>query len=1205
MTKTETSAEAPQAARLPVRRRRWLRWLLIPLALVAGIGWFAPTIVGQTELRQRIPGILFPFFKGEIQLGETSLGWLSPVVVRNAVARDPDGQVLAEIPEIVVDQPLWKLAADSLHLGTIRLTGMTVYDRIRADGSNVEDAGWDFWNSPVTGPLPQFVLELRDTKVHFDNTVTQDKSQVDGLQVSLTFDGKMATQAQVGIRPAGATADQVALAFATQPADSEHLPMAVSIDAMNWSLAPLRPILQRVAPEFVADGIITSQIKVGADLDGKTPTVLVDGRLTFGQIHVAGVPGMAGDAVRLESFELGGSIHWRDQRLAVTQGRLGCDVGEITVSGSFPLHGANSGSLTEFLRTVASEEDYTVGGRLDLARLAALLPQTLQIRDDTQITAGTLLVQLTSREEQSRREWTGRAAIAGLEAQQAGRPLTWDSPVEAKFAAHLAGTEVVFDRLACQSDFFMADGKGSLSDATIDAQCNLDRLAQELARFVDLGERKLTGRAQLNGRIRRMEGDQIAVTGLLTLQQMQVGLNPAQIWSEPELTVDLKADGQTVAGVPLAEITTARVTVKAGDDLAVAELTAPWNRTLTDAEIAGRAGLRGDLTRWQKRVRPWLDLGAWELAGSIQSMCELRVAKDTIHVSQADVLLEQLYAQSPGWLISDPQIRLKTAGDWSHTDQRWQAKSTSLVGTTFRSELLDCDVALSGSESPRMTGKLTYQADLGALSRWQVVAAGEPVYAAQGLLAGTADVKTEAGVITANWQTDVDKLIVMSAASVGTGISRTPQRATWEQLWTEPKLQLSGSAKYLTAEDRLELAQAGGKVDGLALSASGTIEHLQSAAHAKLSGQLDYDWSRLSPRLGPSVTKQFKIDGAGQQAFSFEGTLVSAATPGSGKIPAATVSLSTSPTASLPAIGPDWQGRAAVGWNSAQVYALPVGAGTISVDLVSGICRFGMQDIPVAEGHVRAQPVVRFDRTPSLLTLGEGRVIDQVRASPELCATWMKYVGPMLADAAVVDGRFSLDLTGATVPLDALRAGDVAGALQIHGVDVRPGPLALRYTEVVQQVKGLIQGKPLGAASADKVWIKLAEQTVPFRVIEGRVHHQQLVMRVGEYTIRTQGSVGFDETIDLVAEIPIEDDWIAGKKYLAGLKGQSVRIPVRGYVNRPQLDSQAIVELGRMIASSTAGSLLNDKLGGAEERLQKALEDKLGKGLDRLLPRPR
>lgn len=264
-----------------------------------------------------------------------------------------------------------------------------------------------------------------------------------------------------------------------------------------------------------------------------------------------------------------------------------------------------------------------------------------------------------------------------------------------------------------------------------------------------------------------------------------------------------------------------------------------------------------------------------------------------------------------------------------------------------------------------------------------------------------------------------------------------------------------------------------------------------------------------------------------------------------------------------------------------------------------------MQDIPVAEGHVRAQPVVRFDRTPSLLTIGEGRVVDQVRASPELCATWMKYVGPMLADAAVVDGRFSLDLTGATVPLNALRAGDVAGTLQIHGVDVRPGPLALRYTDVVQQVKSLIQGKPLSTASADKVWIKLAEQSVRFRVIEGRVHHQQLAMQVGEYTIRTQGSVGFDETIDLVAEIPIEDDWIAGKKYLAGLKGQSIRIPVRGYVNRPQLDSQAIAELGRMIAASTAGSLLNDKLGGAEDKLQKALEDKLGKGLERLLPRPR
>ncbi len=80
-------------------------------------------------------------------------------------------------------------------------------------------------------------------------------------------------------------------------------------------------------------------------------------------------------------------------------------------------------------------------------------------------------------------------------------------------------------------------------------------------------------------------------------------------------------------------------------------------------------------------------------------------------------------------------------------------------------------------------------------------------------------------------------------------------------------------------------------------------------------------------------------------------------------------------------------------------------------------------------------------------------------------------------------------------------------------------------------------------------------------------------------TIKTRGSVGFDQSLNLVAEIPIADDWIAGKSYLAGLKGQSLSIPIGGTVSKPQLDKQAIQQLSTQLVKQAAGNAINQAIG--------------------------
>ena len=91
--------------------------------------------------------------------------------------------------------------------------------------------------------------------------------------------------------------------------------------------------------------------------------------------------------------------------------------------------------------------------------------------------------------------------------------------------------------------------------------------------------------------------------------------------------------------------------------------------------------------------------------------------------------------------------------------------------------------------------------------------------------------------------------------------------------------------------------------------------------------------------------------------------------------------------------------------------------------------------------------------------------------------------------------------------------------------------------------------------------LSIRDQQVNFRVVDGRVYHQNMEFQVGDVTLRSQGSVGLDETISLTLQVPIQDAWIAKEPLLAGLKGQSLQVPVTGTLTRPQMDQRAISSL--------------------------------------------
>jgi hypothetical protein len=195
--------------------------------------------------------------------------------------------------------------------------------------------------------------------------------------------------------------------------------------------------------------------------------------------------------------------------------------------------------------------------------------------------------------------------------------------------------------------------------------------------------------------------------------------------------------------------------------------------------------------------------------------------------------------------------------------------------------------------------------------------------------------------------------------------------------------------------------------------------------------------------------------------------------------------------------------------------------------------------------------------------------------------TWLGYVSPLMADATSIDGRFSLSSNGVRVPLSPGGNLPIQGTLQIHTAQVGPGPAAQKILPVVEQVRALLKGtlpNPFGGGGRrDQAWLMLGEQAVQVRVENRRVYHDRIEYSVGDAVLTSSGSVGFDDSLDLTVEIPLQEKWLGSQ--LMSLKGESLKIPVTGTLDAPVVDPRPLTEFNKQLAGKAAEGLLQRLLG--------------------------
>ena len=898
--------------------------------------------------------------------------------------------------------------------------------------------------------------------------------------------------------------------------------------------------------------------------------------ISIEQLQLVAPHWLGPDRVALQGINLQARMSRQDATWQVTDLAVASDVMTFRARGKGVTRTAPLEDLSAVLEDVWQRGEYQVVGYVDVARLAQMLPNTLRIRESVQLTSGRISGSLSARQGNEESQWHSQITVSDLAGTHDGLPIRFDEPIELDFTARQSGGQIIVDQLDCHASFFHLTASGTQQQGKLAAEGDLTQFFKEISKFIDVGDLGLAGRLQADVQWRQLTAGQIALQATAEATNFELTHSDQPPWREERMRIEIDVTGtQDDAGIR--GLQQASFRVESAGDVLVAELLQPVDSLSADTRLPLRVRLQGELRSWRSRLRPWLPAMDVSLDGIVDTTLQGTGSTHLVEIDMADIRVTQFNLVGAGFNIHEPEVHLKTQAVLNLDEMEFVTTSATFASSSFSFQAQDVRLKLS-STLTEISGVAGFRADLARLTNCFSAPNQNVQRRFTGEVVGSIRMTHQDGLTMADVEADIrefayETLVAPSPADqVG---APAPVGAIWEPMWNEPLVKVAGLVGYVHADpsvrlDKLEIAG-----NSLSLGARGSLSDPFGRCYLDIEGRISYDLERVMQKLRPQLGEYIQLKGRDAKPFKIRGPLVSVA-----ETLVSTRSGSTNSVPQAPSVLTELIAQGSLAWTSAEIQGIAIGPGQIETEMADGIATARPFEVPLAEGMLHLTPRLVMNRSPMVLQLAHGSGAENVRITSEMCQSWLKYIAPLVADATTAEGTFSITLEGgASVPLDTLRSADVKGKLIVHKAKIGPGPLARELLLVANQIRALIKGQPLNAiGSASGVWLELPEQEIDFQLIDNRVQHRGLEMRVKDIVIRTHGSVGMDQSLSMVAEIPIRDEWLGSSRFLASLKGRSLRIPIQGTLSKPRLERSALEQLTQQTLTNAASQLLENEL---------------------------
>ena len=1142
---------------------------------------FAPVLVAKSPLRHRILPMLLPEYPAKITTGRCSMLWWSKVELGDVQLDDLEGEPMLLIDQITSEKSLASLLADRVRVGGFLVHRPHLTVRIREAGSNLEEALAPIFAAEDSDGL-DCAFHVREGRVEIVDAAgrtTQMESFEADIRLPLdsaeaiTVRGKFEVQNAGAIGKAGTIDFDVSHRSLTDENNAPSQSGTLRLKTGDLKMEALAGLFGRFGSNLEITGVVVSDLAAEWTLE-ESLTFKVQGGLNATGFRLDAPEYLGRDTFQLEYLTHkgqieyhAGDVHLRDWEL--TSDVLGCQAdGQLNLSQI--LNAWNNPS------TEIPLEEFHLAGEVDIARIAKMLPQTLRLREGLEIQTGKMQVALDAELKNTEQHLAGKITTSKIAATADGRAITWEAPLELNLKARNTTAGPVLDELNCKSDFLTLWAQGTPDNATVKAACQLDSLMAEVNRFADLDDYRLAGRLDAGLTLRRLSPELFRGAGSAIIKNFEFRrlADPnASPWTETQLI--LAAGGDLVSkpeGPRELHNLSLRITA-GGDELELSQTDpVPWMGGRP--EIAMLAEIRGELGTWQNRLKPIFSPADLRLAGHVMATAKLKLSQNRIALERAVADFQSLRLQGAGVNLSESRVHLETHAEWDADVQKLRLPTTTWASPSLSLRADDLEYFTTPEGKPRTSGRVVFRGGVAELSRWfSLEKAFGPDLALTGTASGQIDLTMLDQAADANWNLIIENGTLsrhrMIEPPPGPGfppITRSPERET---VWSEQRIAFRGGGVYRFAQDHLELRPTLLEAPWLYVTANGTLQDLSTTGTANLTGTVTCNLALLAERYRTKLGETFQITGHETRAFLLRGPIW-----GAGE---------------NERIANELTAAVSVPWQKIDAFGFLVGAGELRADLNLGTLQLGPVDVPFSTGRMRLKSQLPLNAPVLALQIEKGPVLENVRLTPEISRKWIKYAVPLLADTTESEGQFSLSLTtDGIIPLENPSAMNASGVLAIESAQMRPGKLANAFLDVVKQVKTVVRGQAAGGViPADQTLVRLEKQSVNLQCAGGRIYHQNLKMVLADVPVTTSGSVGWDETLSLTAELPIPDDWLIDNRLLQGLKGQTLRIPVTGTLSQPVLDTRAIFTALQKAAQNATGRLIDVELQNQLDRLFK------------------
>lgn len=1235
------------------RARRKRFYVLGGLAFLGLLALVAPSLVSQSSIgRGFIARTLASYgLIGEVHA--MRIGWATPLRIDGLQVHGDAGSTLSvqrlDIDMTAIDL----ITSSFNDWGQVTVRGVDVRCSVREGRSSLDDdlalllePSESETSTTATVKFEDITVAITDESTGATWRITQT-----GADVELTTDRMLGTFAGVLTEPSGSGGSlqgSVQYQWAPSPVAPSpvaHLPTKSAVQTDQWRLELESESLPLSVVSLLRRRFPSSAQSIPAQIHGDaTGSVILVGtsdsaiEASVRRLNVRNFTA-ADQGSRVWSNRLAtldGDLILVGDRVIGRQLKATADFAAAQIDGafsrSFSLVGVNDNPL-QWLEAIDGKATIEA----DLAALDQSLPGMLPLRDEAELLSGRVIANVDSTVDGTVRRSKLSITSDAIRARSQGRAVVID-PVEFRATVSSNGGPLRAEQFEWKSAFGSAIGQGDLRSGNADVEVDFGRLTAMLRPIMRVSESSLDG--SVRGKIgwNASDNNTWKLSGEGSATNLVISMSNGQTLRRPSMQGKVEAVGRW-GGDSLEELTRADVTLATtGLDLH-AELVQAVRNPSASIPMPIRIVGNGRVDTLLEVFGPWLPPEIHDGAGSFRGNARADVSTIAARLTDAAIDLTDTKIAYVDRYFSQSKVKVNFGGEYAWPSNDIRARTLTIAGDAFS---VAAQGSMMGSGTPTAPGSATarqvdmeikWRAKLERIqgsvrpriatrpkssvrqvgyrndSRLEPIDIGDNQWLVTGDCEGSIDLQTRDGLLNIDTHATGTNLAIIQpqAASAGfqtvgplpnasgtnqygtnqygpgqsgTGQSSAsavrygggPYRAghvSPQTVWAEPEVKIDGWIRYNEQTGQITADEMQVAGDWFATTLAGSVLWNDQAGDIQLKGPARLKMEQVADRLSQLAGINIAAEGIHETPLQIQ---VRRKQDGS-------IALNVA---------------ANVGWERSEIGGVMMGEASIPVVLSETTveiapARIAVGNDPAKMGQLNLAGQVHYRPGPLWMRLERGSSAESIRVTPEMTQKWLKYLAPLAADTARIDGTLGVVLDEALIVVDQPRQSRLAGRLNIGGIEMTSGPLANQIYNGIDQLKMLarsVSSSPAGASN-NHTLITMPPQTVDFVVDQGIVQHNRMFFNVDRAEVITSGQVAMDGRLNLYAQIPLDERWLGSD--LKGMANQPVTLPIDGTLSQPSLDSsgvrQVVAELGTKAVQQSAENYIQKQLGKSIDKL--------------------